>query len=126
MNRIVIPPFFYHFFAIETWIQCTLGSATGINFEEDASDFLIFWSTYVSKIGERKKKLSFLKFPYGSLLFLLVSYGSLWFLMFPFGSLRLSNVPLGSLWFVGIFRILVLSGSLDWRVFTLVHKNFNI
>ena len=28
-----------------------------IPFEEDASDFLIFWSTHMSKIGGRKKKL---------------------------------------------------------------------
>ena len=32
------------------------GVATTVPFEEDASDFLIFWSTHTSKIGERKKK----------------------------------------------------------------------
>ena len=29
-----------------------------IHFEEDASHFLIFWSTYIFKNGERKKKLN--------------------------------------------------------------------
>ena len=33
-----------------------------IPFEEDASDFLIFWSTHMSQIGERKK-IEILRWP---------------------------------------------------------------
>ena len=33
-----------------------------IPFEEDASEFLIFWSTHMSQIGERKK-IEILRWP---------------------------------------------------------------
>ena len=42
-------------------IQCV--PLCQIPFKEDASDFWIFWSTHVSKSGERQKKIEILRWP---------------------------------------------------------------